>query len=95
MSHSPAPWTLHPHVKSYPSAPTHQEIRDAGGHLLFADETYYPECSENDADWPLVAAAPELLAALKSLHDTGLVREMGTLENKAALAAIAKAEGRS
>jgi len=42
----------------------------------------------------LIAAAPELYDALKRLHETGLVRELGTPENAAALAAIAKAEGR-
>lgn len=42
----------------------------------------------------LIAAAPDLLHALKCLHETGLVRELNTRENRGALDAIAKAEGR-
>ncbi len=42
----------------------------------------------------LIAAAPDLLEALKRLFATGLVRELDAPEEHAALAAIAKAEGR-
>lgn len=62
--HTPGPWTF--------------EIDDSGvyhikapGHpgSLFCDEQYYPWCSNNEADWHLLAAAPEMFEALKLALD--------------------------
>lgn len=38
-------------------------IRDAAGNSLMCAEQYYPWVPENDADWNLIAAAPEMYAA--------------------------------
>ena len=35
---------------------------------LMCDERYYPWCPDSDDDWRLIAAAPDLLAALKELR---------------------------
>jgi hypothetical protein len=37
-------------------------ISDANGHSLMGDEQYYPWVPGDEADWHLIAAAPELLA---------------------------------
>jgi hypothetical protein len=42
-------------------------IRDATGNSLQCDESYYPWVSTNIADWHLIAAAPEMYAALQEL----------------------------
>lgn len=40
-------------------------IRDAGGDSFMGNETFYPWNSDNEADWHLIAAAPEMYEALK------------------------------
>ena len=78
-------------------------IRDGDGGLLMGDETYYPFNSYNDADWDLIAAAPEMFEALTALLErhTDLV-ESGDCgfwdaekeeEVTKARAALAKARG--
>lgn len=59
VKHSPWPWIL---IK------TNDElvIRDEGLNLLFCDTPYFPVVSDNAMDWHLIAAAPELLAALEA-----------------------------
>lgn len=64
------------------------------------DERYYPWCPAEDADWRLIAAAPDLLAALVALAEkfgNAICREDMTASERAALdaarAAIAKAGG--
>ena len=89
--HTPAPWSL---VKE-----DGDRIIYASGDSLMCDAPYYPWCPKRDADWNLIAAAPELLAALKKMlpennrRDEHLRPNFETCEE--ARAAIAKAEGRS
>lgn len=84
MAHSKGPW-----ARSEEGGTSH--IRDADGTSLMADETYYPWCPSNDDDWNLIAAAPEMLQALKSMRGT-LVR-LGGSPMPSLDAVIAKAEG--
>ncbi len=93
MAHTPGPWTYHKNkgVRSI-DAPSCR--------FLFDDERYYPSCSENEDDWPLIAAAPDLLAACKALNALPLIpypeNARTPLCDALALvqAAVAKAEGR-
>lgn len=58
MSHTQGPWVATKTNGEWNiSAPTDR--------CLFGNPNYYPYCSSNDDDWPLVAAAPELLRLLK------------------------------
>ncbi len=41
---------------------TRLKIQEPSGKTLMCDEKYYPWCPENEADWHLIAAAPELYA---------------------------------
>lgn len=81
--HTPGPWRV-----SYERGTT--QIRTANNESIMCDETYYPWVPKNDADWHLIAAAPDLLEALE-----GVVRvaDRDTTEFNAARAAIAKAKG--
>ena len=86
--HSPGPWKLN----NEPGRPL--TITSADGHSLMGDETYYPWCPGDLEDWQLIAAAPELLQALRELVDVMKCRiddETVALHN--ALAAIQKATG--
>lgn len=60
--HTPGPWTFTKNDDGVRriKAPSH-----AGS--LMCDERYYPWCPAEDADWRLIAAAPDLLAALREL----------------------------
>lgn len=79
MSHSQGPWRVEG-----------VEVRDANDRPVV-----WELGNRNEDDHRLIAAAPELLDALKRLFDTGLVREFDhTPEYQAVLAVIAKAEGR-
>jgi hypothetical protein len=69
-----------------------------GGHRIYAngrlfaimgDTKYYPWTPRNDADWLLIAAAPDLLAALTGLVSSLEDGETPRLDD--ALDAIAKA----
>jgi hypothetical protein len=93
MSNSPAPWSYR---KEDGFAGEHDRyIYDANGEALMSDTPYYPWCSSNEDDWPLIAAAPELLEAAKSA-ETVLVTMRVLGETLSMLqTAIAKAEARS
>lgn len=63
--HTPAPWTV-----------TDTGVRDVGGYIAFTpkafhypnqDERYEKEILEREANARLIAAAPELLEALKEI----------------------------
>ena len=58
--HSPGPWRI-----SYERGTT--QIRTADNESIMCDETYYPWVPEKEADWHLIAAAPDLLEALDNL----------------------------
>lgn len=57
-------WTPGPWAVEYKHGTTRLV---AGGEVTMCDETYYPWAPENDADWHLIAAAPELYEALKAM----------------------------
>lgn len=40
----------------------------AGGQTIMSSTKYYPWCPDREADWHLIAAAPDLLASLVSVH---------------------------
>ena len=61
--HTPGPWKL------IVSSEQQRRIIQAGKHALMCDEMYYPWCPENDADWQLIAASPDLLNALRRAVD--------------------------
>ncbi len=106
VSHTPGPWRFdevdedrddniaeHDHLVRY--------IRAEGTiGALMGGAKYYPWTPGSRADWVLIAAAPDLLAALKAMVASydGLrdVLTSGIVKDKlaAAEAAIAKAEGR-
>ena len=88
--HTPGPWSSTPSVRSFEA-----QVWDAAGAalLFFADgRATGPEADANAA---LIAAAPDLLAALKDMlanyHVLGFNADKRREE---ARAAIAKAEGR-
>jgi hypothetical protein len=58
---SPGPWRLV--VKDGV-----QMIEDANGRDLMDDERYYPSVPVSDADWHLIAAAPEMLDFIRGLE---------------------------
>jgi hypothetical protein len=57
--HTPGPWRYY-----VADGDRHIDSADLG--FSMCDTDYYPWCRGNDADWRLIAAAPELLAALQS-----------------------------
>jgi hypothetical protein len=67
---TPGPWRYE--IKDgvrYIRAPEHESRPHYGA--LFCDETYYPWCSSNEADWPLVAAAPTMADYIRKRADAG------------------------
>jgi hypothetical protein len=113
MNHTPGPWRFcMAEVSSYGPdaawricAPGQEGEYDA----LFGSEPYYPWNSSNIADWHLIAAAPELLEALKRLLEAANYRDAASIADpdqvdaavsmfmradREARAAIAKAEGK-
>lgn len=108
IGHTPGPWEVAPCSDSDEVVSIVKDYKDLGGGKSQA--RWIAECSawidfgddaeailsENDANARLIAAAPELLAALKSLIDG--IDEYWMTENPgavdAAQAAIDKAEGR-
>jgi hypothetical protein len=57
-AHSRGPWSLMVADDRY--------IHAANSELLICDTPYYPVAPSNEADYPLIAAAPELLADAKA-----------------------------
>jgi hypothetical protein len=55
--HTPGPWKFNKQKVGW------RAISDARGYSLMGDEEYYPWVPSDEADWHLIAAAPELLAA--------------------------------
>lgn len=99
--HTPGPWRV-----SYERGTT--QILTADNESIMCDETYYPWVPKNDADWHLIAAAPDLLEALAPLDDAARDRAADAPEwqdadtvsivvtigdLRKALAVIAKAKG--
>lgn len=103
MSHTPGPWSAdYGDFAAY--CDTGAEVCEASAGIR-DDGTRIP-CEEMEANLSLIAAAPELLAALKLLRDPDGDGEWtcdcddphfegGMCENCVATAAIDKAEGRS
>ena len=58
---TPGPWTV-----EYKGGCTRLETSRG---VTMCDENYYPWAPDNDADWHLIAAAPDLYDALKELSD--------------------------
>lgn len=82
--HTPGPW----------------EFRKDDGWTLFADgesimgsATYYPWVPSREADWRLIAAAPELLEALELVMKVCGFQRGDSPTFDRAFAAIAKAKG--
>lgn len=98
QEHSKGPWRV-----TCERGCTH--IRSAENESLMCDETYYPWVPENQKDWDLIAAAPELLESLEAIRTMLWERPdiadklrplMGFREKEleqAACRAIAKARG--
>ena len=102
--HTPGPWVVgEPH-------PTNAcaYVRDDKGHevatLYFCsvggpigDDGIWPEHPNRDANARLIAAAPDMLEALRSLvrDNAGVTHEYLHIIREKARAAIAKAEGRT
>lgn len=63
--------------------------------VLMSNTRYYPSCPDNEADWRLIAAAPELyeaLIALLSASEKHIFGDECLTEREAARAALAKVE---
>jgi hypothetical protein len=95
--HTPGPWT-------YERRDCERYIHTRNGEALQCDARYYPWVSANEADWHLIAAAPELLKALSEMvrwhaklgeDDHPLPIEKQEPELQEAMRAIAKATGDS
>jgi hypothetical protein len=62
-------------------------------HPFMGNPRYYPYVPEDEADWCLMAAAPDMLEALKAAR--GSLLDVDELAFRQVSAAIAKAEGRA
>lgn len=60
MKHTPGPWTI---INSNSS----RKIESSDGQSLMCDEQFYPWVPENEGDWNLIAAAPDMLECLHTL----------------------------
>lgn len=75
-------------------------MRGQDGVLLLDGTKYYPGTPDNLADWQLIAAAPDMLAALKLAlawiedHDCDAAQDSIPNAVKLGRAVIVKAEGR-
>jgi len=89
-THTPGPWVV--------QSMSGESRLIANGECIMCDTAYYPWTPHNDADWHLIAAAPDLLDALKGLRmwmpPCGTDPEIDDAMN-AADDAIAKAEGKA
>lgn len=63
MQHTPGPWALVVEDGNMKIVAPQLATRET----LMCDMQYYPWCPSNDADWKLIAAAPELLHALRAV----------------------------
>lgn len=97
VAHSPVPWTVAPRLTA---SENHKGYRIAGGGDGFYIADVYPmdeDGAEGGANASLIAAAPELLAALEFCHS--VIREGGLWDMSERMAvdkanaAIAKAKG--
>jgi hypothetical protein len=88
--HTPGPWLMEPYLDK----PGEYEIAPAGADGLPDWSREVALTCSSDADARLIAAAPELLAALRDLVAMSGCSEEGVDIWDAARAAIAKAEGR-
>ena len=92
--HTPGPWNVQRNVVNYRSGRTALEIRGAGDDLIAT----LPGCDRDAVNARLIAAAPDLLEALKKIANLDY-RGTNYTENilvdaiAVARAAIAKAEG--
>jgi len=68
MQHTPGPWELVVEDGDMKIVAPPQDPRLATRETLMCDMEYYPWCPSNEADWMLIAAAPELLKCLRSLY---------------------------
>lgn len=90
VSHTPGPWRV-------TEEDGDRELLAANGESLMCDLQYYPWTPASDADWRLIAAAPELLEALTMIHRVMIQRNMMDDEREVvdqAWAAISKATGK-
>jgi hypothetical protein len=65
----------------------------ASHETLMCDTNYYPWCPSEDADWHLIAAAPEMLKALELVRMSNGWRYMSPESQAVIVAATAKATG--
>jgi hypothetical protein len=94
VSHTPGPWTLSPPLRS--GASHTRRVETMGGeYVLFLEQLEMNACMPAfDANARLIAAAPELLEALKGLLVVFEEEYGGETEKYQSRAAIAKAEGK-
>jgi hypothetical protein len=64
--HTPGPWVF--------TTERGDNYITGGGKTLMCDTQYYPWCPDDDADWRLIAAAPDLLEALEEMLEVHGVR---------------------
>jgi hypothetical protein len=99
--HTPGPWLLVEECGERKIVAPPKDQRLSTRQTLMCDMNYYPWCPEEVADWRLIAAAPDLLEALKELAalDFGALVTTDDDERRIDLvarrarAAIAKATG--
>ena len=82
--HTPGPW-------EFRKQPYEPWTIYANGNSIMGNETYYPWVPYKEADWHLIAAAPDLLEALQAMVSDHASLSAATLAF--ARAAIAKATG--
>lgn len=90
--HTPGPWTIEQRDGD-------RYLRSVDGDSLMCDMAYYPWCPDSDADWRLIAAAPDYHEAMTEClkPDHGYNIEYVSIPRaiwQKFLAAHAKAEGR-
>jgi len=69
MSHTPGPWTFRQENESGHSVLIRSIVAEGRDVALMCDTAFYPWCPDDDDDWKLIAAAPDLLATLKSVEE--------------------------
>lgn len=93
MKHTKGSWVAYENISEFKTGYVGVETDD--GDRIYEREVYKSTYENEFANAALIAAAPELLEALKSLCDwfDGETRESAHSRIDTALAAIAKAEG--